>query len=69
VVAENNLTALMVTHNMAQALRVGNRLLMMHEGEIILELGATQKRHTTVADLMDRFASVKGQMADRSLLT
>jgi putative ABC transport system ATP-binding protein len=68
VVAEHNLTALMVTHNMAQALRVGNRLLMMHEGEIILSLGAAQKRRTTVADLMDRFAAVKGQLADRSLL-
>jgi putative ABC transport system ATP-binding protein len=69
VVADSNLTALMVTHNMAQALRVGNRLLMMHEGEIILELNAAQKRRTTVADLMERFASVKGQMADRSLLS
>ncbi|MDR2565959.1 MAG: ABC transporter ATP-binding protein [Bifidobacteriaceae bacterium] len=69
VVAESNLTALMVTHNMAQALRVGNRLLMMHEGEIILELNAAQKRRTTVADLMERFTSVKGQMADRSLLS
>jgi putative ABC transport system ATP-binding protein len=69
VVAENKLTALMVTHNMAQALRVGNRLLMMHEGQIILSLGAEQKRHTTVADLMDRFAAIKGQMADRSLLS
>jgi putative ABC transport system ATP-binding protein len=69
VVADHNLTALMVTHNMAQALRVGNRLLMMHEGEIILSLGSAQKRRTTVADLMDRFAAVKGQLADRSLLS
>jgi putative ABC transport system ATP-binding protein len=69
VVAENGLTALMVTHNMSQALRVGNRLLMMHEGEIILSLDGAQKRRTTVADLMDRFAAIKGQMADRSLLS
>jgi putative ABC transport system ATP-binding protein len=69
VVADGNLTALMVTHNMSQALRVGNRLLMMHEGQIILELGAAQKRRTTVADLMDRFTAVKGEMADRSLLS
>ncbi|MDR1442944.1 MAG: ATP-binding cassette domain-containing protein [Bifidobacteriaceae bacterium] len=69
VVADSHLTALMVTHNMAQALRVGNRLLMMHEGQIILELNAAQKRRTTVADLMERFTSVKGQMADRSLLS
>ncbi|MDR1392622.1 MAG: ABC transporter ATP-binding protein [Bifidobacteriaceae bacterium] len=69
VVAQGKLTALMVTHNMAQALRVGNRLLMMHEGEIVLSLDAAQKRRTTVADLMDRFAAIKGQMADRSLLS
>ncbi|MCL2803229.1 MAG: ATP-binding cassette domain-containing protein [Micrococcales bacterium] len=69
VVAEAKLTALMVTHNMAQALRVGNRLLMMHEGEIILQLDASQKKRTTVADLMERFVAVKGQMADRTLLS
>jgi putative ABC transport system ATP-binding protein len=68
VIAEHGLTALMVTHNMAQALRVGNRLLMMHEGEVVLELDAALKRRTTVADLIDRFAAVKGQLADRSLL-
>jgi putative ABC transport system ATP-binding protein len=68
VVNEGNLTALMVTHNMAQALRVGNRLIMMHDGEIILELDEAAKRHTSVADLMDRFTQVKGQMADRTLL-
>jgi putative ABC transport system ATP-binding protein len=69
VIAENGLTALMVTHNMTQALKVGNRLLMMHEGKIVFELDAEQKKRTTVADLMDRFASVKGQMSDRALLS
>ncbi|MDR1767023.1 MAG: ATP-binding cassette domain-containing protein [Propionibacteriaceae bacterium] len=68
VVADNGLTALMVTHNMSQALSLGNRLLMMHEGEIIFELDSRAKEHTTVSDLMDRFASAKGQMADRALL-
>jgi putative ABC transport system ATP-binding protein len=69
VVTEGALTALMVTHNMAQALRLGNRLLMMHEGEVVLELDAAQKRRTSVADLLERFTAVKGTMADRSLLT
>jgi putative ABC transport system ATP-binding protein len=68
VVAEGNLTTLMVTHNMAQALRLGNRLLMMHEGEIVLELDAAQKRRTSVADLLERFTAVKGTVADRTLL-
>jgi putative ABC transport system ATP-binding protein len=68
VVAESGLTALMVTHNMAQALRLGNRLVMMHEGEIVLALDAQQKPRTTVADLLERFTAVKGTVADRSLL-
>ncbi|MDR1833213.1 MAG: ABC transporter ATP-binding protein [Propionibacteriaceae bacterium] len=69
VVGEQGLTALMVTHNMSQALRVGNRLVMMHEGQIILDLDEEQKRYTSVADLMDQFAQVKGQLSDRTLLT
>jgi putative ABC transport system ATP-binding protein len=54
---------------MPQALRVGNRLVMMHEGRIILELDEAVKKSTSVADLMDRFTQVKGQMADRALLS
>jgi putative ABC transport system ATP-binding protein len=69
VVADNGLTALMVTHNMTQALRVGNRLLMMHEGRIVYELDAEAKKQATVADLMKQFAAAKGQMSDRALLT
>ncbi|MDR1790090.1 MAG: ATP-binding cassette domain-containing protein [Propionibacteriaceae bacterium] len=69
VVGESKLTVLMVTHNMAQALRVGNRLVMMHEGRIIYELDAEAKKQTSVADLMNEFKRVKGQMADRSLLS
>jgi putative ABC transport system ATP-binding protein len=67
-IAEHHLTALMVTHNMAHALRMGNRLLMMHEGEIIHQLGATEKAAAGVADLLDLFAQSKGVLADRTLL-
>lgn len=69
VVKRNKLTALMVTHNMSQALALGNRLLMMHEGEIILQLSEEEKRGTTVADLLKHFADARGVIADRSLLT
>ncbi|MDR1852483.1 MAG: ABC transporter ATP-binding protein, partial [Propionibacteriaceae bacterium] len=68
VVGEQGLTALMVTHNMAQALRVGNRLVMMHEGRIIMQLDAQQKKAATVQDLLDEFKHKKGQLADRTLL-
>jgi putative ABC transport system ATP-binding protein len=67
-IAEHNLTALMVTHNMEHALRMGNRLLMMHEGEIIHELDASQKAGAQVTDLLDLFGQAKGMLADRTLL-
>ena len=59
----------MVTHNMEQALRLGNRLIMMHQGEIIFDVEGDVKREMTVLDLLDQFEKVKGaQLADRSLL-
>ncbi|MDR1388009.1 MAG: ATP-binding cassette domain-containing protein [Propionibacteriaceae bacterium] len=69
VVADSSLTALMVTHNMEHALRLGNRLLMMHEGEIIHELGPQQKAKATIRDLLDLFARSKSSMTDRNLLS
>ncbi|MDR0944807.1 MAG: ATP-binding cassette domain-containing protein [Bifidobacteriaceae bacterium] len=68
VVHESGLTALMVTHNMEQALRLGNRLIMMHEGEIVVELGPEQKKAASVKDLLDMFGAAKGQLSDRTLL-
>jgi putative ABC transport system ATP-binding protein len=68
VIAESNLTALMVTHNMEHALRLGNRLLMMHEGQIIYELGPAEKPQASVDDLLNMFTSAKGTLSDRSLL-
>ena len=71
LIAENGLTALMVTHNMKDALALGNRMIMMHEGRIILELNQEQKRHTTVEDLLAQFEKVSGRELanDRMLLT
>jgi putative ABC transport system ATP-binding protein len=68
VVRESGLTALMVTHNMDQALRMGNRLLMMHEGEIVFHLDQAAKKDATVTDLLALFGQVKGQLTDRTLL-
>ena len=70
LVAEKGLTTLMVTHNMEQALRLGNRLIMMHEGRIIFELSGQDKAGAGVEDLMAEFDRVKGaQLSDRTLLT
>lgn len=68
-VERHNLTSLMVTHNMDQALAYGNRLIMMHEGQIVLEVGPEEKRKMTAADLLAEFGKIKGaSLSDRTLL-
>ncbi|MCL2316644.1 MAG: ATP-binding cassette domain-containing protein [Actinomycetia bacterium] len=68
VIADHHLTALMVTHNMDHALRLGNRLVMMHEGRIIRALNPDEKAGATVADLLDMFGDARAQLDDRTLL-
>lgn len=69
VVSEQQLTTLMVTHNMSQALEVGNRLIMMHEGEIILDVSGKDKASMTVEDLLAQFSNIKdATVSDRTLL-
>jgi len=68
MVADQHLTAMMVTHNMDHALRLGNRLVMMHEGRIIHTLDAADKPTATVADLLDWFSRERGGLTDRTLL-
>ncbi|WP_022916353.1 ABC transporter ATP-binding protein [Ruania albidiflava] len=68
-VRRHRLTTLMVTHNMDQALRLGTRLIMMHEGRIVVDIEGERKRRATVADLLDAFERVKGaELDDRTLL-
>ena len=61
-------TTLMVTHNMEQALNLGSRLIMMHEGRIIADLAGDRKKNATVKDLLDAFAQAHAGLSDRSLL-
>jgi putative ABC transport system ATP-binding protein len=68
VVDRHQLTTLMVTHNMEQALRLGTRLIMMHEGRIILDLNQEQKLKATVPDLLHEFEKIKGVVDDRTML-
>lgn len=70
LVADNNLTALMITHNMKDALQYGNRTIMMHEGKIILDIGRETKAQLRVEDLLQMFekASGAGLDNDRMLL-
>ena len=71
IIRENHLMTLMVTHNMKDALALGNRTIMMHEGNIILDLNLEQKQHMTVEDLLAQFEKASGRELsnDRMLLT
>lgn len=70
IVAENQLTTLMVTHNMELALRFGDRLIMMHAGRIVADVIGERKQALQVPDLVDMFHQVAGEAlaVDRMLL-
>lgn len=61
IVDEQNLTALMVTHNMKDSIQIGNRLIMMHEGRIIYDVAGEEKKNLQVEDLLERFEKVSGE--------
>lgn len=60
IIAENHLTAMMVTHNMKDAIVHGNRLIMMHEGKIIYDVRGEEKKNLHVSDLLAKFEEVSG---------
>jgi putative ABC transport system ATP-binding protein len=66
---EYGLTVMMITHNMAHALKYGNRLLMMDSGEIILDIGKDEKDKLTTTDIVKRFRDIKkNELANDELL-
>ena len=71
IVAERRLTTLMVTHNMNDAIRLGNRLIMMSDGNVIYDVSGEEKKNLTVPDLLRKFEEVSGgELAnDRMLLS
>ena len=71
VVEKDHLTTLMITHNMKDAITHGNRLIMMHEGRIIIDVKGEEKKKLTVEDLLAMFAKASGgEFAnDRALLS
>ena len=60
IVKKDNLTTIMITHNMKDAIAHGNRLVMMHEGRIIYDVSGEEKKSLTVADLLHKFEEVSG---------
>lgn len=71
MVTEQNLTAMMVTHNMRDAIHLGNRLIMMNDGRIIYDVAGQEKKDLTVDDLLLKFAQASGEefANDRMLLS
>ena len=69
IVEKRRLTTLMITHNMKDALRLGNRLIMMHEGNILVDVKGEEKSRLTVRDLLALFEKAAGnEMTNDSLL-
>lgn len=60
LVEENNLTTLMITHNMSDAIKHGDRLIMMNDGKIILDISGEEKKKLTKRELLDKFAEISG---------
>ena len=71
VIKENNLTTLMVTHNMRDAIAHGNRLIMMDAGHIVVDISGEEKKKLTVPDLMALFSKASGstEANDKMLLS
>ena len=71
LIEENHLTAMMVTHNMKDAIAHGNRLIMMHEGKIIYDVSGEEKKALHVSDLLAKFEEVSGSefANDRMMLS
>lgn len=70
IIEKNHLTTMMVTHNMQDAIKHGNRLIMMYEGRIVVDIKGQEKKNLTVADLLARFENASGDFFadDRALL-
>lgn len=71
IIREHNITTMMVTHNMKDAIRYGNRLIMMYEGKIIFDISGEEKKSITMESLMEKFGKASGgEFAnDRMLLS
>ena len=64
IIEERKLTAMMITHNMKDAIAMGNRLIMMNEGRIVVDVAGEQKKRLTRQDLMGLFEKAAGQQLD-----
>ncbi|WP_020592014.1 ABC transporter ATP-binding protein [Kiloniella laminariae] len=68
LVEEEGMTTLMITHSMGQALQFGSRTVMLHEGQVVLDVSGEERSKMTIHDLVDMFASVRGEQLDSDSL-
>ena len=68
IIEEKQQTALMVTHSMKQALEVGHRTIMLHQGQIIFDIEGEERQGLTVKDLLDLFSRTQGEQLDDDAL-
>lgn len=64
IVAKDNLTTIMITHNMKDAINIGNRLIMMNDGKIIYDVSGEEKKSLSTADLLAKFKTTSGEEFD-----
>lgn len=71
IVEKNNLTTIMITHNMADAIRIGNRLIMMHEGQVVVDVNGEEKKNLTIEQLLQLFEASSGSQftSDKVMLS
>jgi putative ABC transport system ATP-binding protein len=69
IVGENHLTTLMITHNMSDAIKHGDRLIMMNEGQIVYDVKGEEKKNLTVKDLLEKFEKSSVELSDKMILS
>lgn len=71
IVAKDHLMTIMITHNMADAIRIGNRLIMMHEGRIVVDIKGEEKKKLTIEQLLQMFEASSGSQmtSDKVILS
>jgi putative ABC transport system ATP-binding protein len=69
IVERDNLTTLMITHNMKDAITYGNRLIMMDSGRVVLDVSGEEKKKLTVPELIEHFGKSNSEATDKMLLS
>lgn len=67
IVKKNNITTMMITHNLQDAITYGDRIIMLHNGQVILNVAGPEKKNLTAEKLLEKFNTVKGNLNDDCL--